>query len=906
MKQPPLITPREVDVPRAQRHTLPNGASLYAIPSDDFEVLRFTFVFRAGSSMQHAPFAASATANMLSEGSRDMTARQIAERLDFHGSYFEVNVDRDYVYISFSSLSKFFAPTLEVAEQILLQPLFPEDELRAYCEKRKQTLTIERRKVDTVVREIFAEALFGDKHPYGISYPEKDYDTLTRADLESLYRRLYTAENCLVVCSGRIGEEELQGIGALAEKLPRADRSATADFPAPRSEAYRFVERPDAVQSSLRVGRLLFTRTHPDFVGMQVVATVLGGYFGSRLMQNLRGEHGYTYGVGAAMVNFEREGYLGIAAQVGAEVTAPALREIYNEIERLRREPMPEEELSLVKNIMTGEVMRILDGPFGIADVTIENLLCGTNNGVIEENIRRIQAITPAEVQRLAVSAAKILSRPSWERSIQSMRFNGKRLSSIKRIRPENRAVCVLSKLYSVRIHPPCQFDEIGDRKLLGTLREEGMFRPSEIAESRPQGVAQHLAALAERGLDHADEQPFVAVEPVHSVAAQTHDGALDFGRRIEHRFIDRKQVLYVIPCLQQHAQDAVLLRAGRLRQTHGDLFLDHPDAFRNQVPVFEHLEKYLGRNIVREIADHTQSFGKQRPQIHFQEIALHKAGCKFGIMRMQIRHAFGVYFGAVCHDIRPFQQKLGQNTHAASHLQHRTRPFGRTAAQRIAYFAGNIEIDQKMLAQRFLRSYFTHSFRLNIFPGASIPDSSGTEPIFSVSADGDRFAPTVRHLPQQIALFGRLSETSYPFFERRRVRDAHPFDSAPTTETARRRIRRPACFPPPDRLPPPLPRLTGRRKLRTGLSDTQSSEVFLHILDMLARFLVKFVVKHCDARDDEKHRNNQVRIMTVVQAPNDIDRKPHDRSQHKNQRDGRRLLVKLCVLLFHSFSIYG
>lgn len=173
MKQPPLITPREVDVPRAQRHTLPNGASLYAIPSDDFEVLRFTFVFRAGSSMQHAPFAASATANMLSEGSRDMTARQIAEQLDFYGSYFEVNVDRDYVYISFSSLSKFFAPTLEVAEQILLQPLFPEDELRAYCEKRKQALTIERRKVDTVVREIFAEALFGDKHPYGISYPEK-------------------------------------------------------------------------------------------------------------------------------------------------------------------------------------------------------------------------------------------------------------------------------------------------------------------------------------------------------------------------------------------------------------------------------------------------------------------------------------------------------------------------------------------------------------------------------------------------------------------------------------------------------------------------------------------------------------------------------------------------------------
>ena len=401
MKQPPLITPREVDVPRAQRHTLPNGASLYAIPSDDFEVLRFTFVFRAGSSMQHAPFAASATANMLSEGSRDMTARQIAERLDFHGSYFEVNVDRDYVYISFSSLSKFFGPTLEVAEQFCNRFSRRTNCVPIAKNASRPSRSNGARSIPSCVKS--SPSSSATNIPTASPIPRKDYDTLTRADLESLYRRLYTAENCLVVCSGRIGEEELQGIGALAEKLPRADRSATADFPAPRSEAYRFVERPDAVQSSLRVGRLLFTRTHPDFVGMQVVATVLGGYFGSRLMQNLRGEHGYTYGVGAAMVNFEREGYLGIAAQVGAEVTAPALREIYNEIERLRREPMPEEELSLVKNIMTGEVMRILDGPFGIADVTIENLLCGTNNGVIEENIRRIQAITRPEVQRLAV-----------------------------------------------------------------------------------------------------------------------------------------------------------------------------------------------------------------------------------------------------------------------------------------------------------------------------------------------------------------------------------------------------------------------------------------------------------------------------------------------------------------------
>jgi predicted Zn-dependent peptidase len=135
---------------------------------------------------------------------------------------------------------------------------------------------------------------------------------------------------------------------------------------------------------------------------MQVVATILGGYFGSRLMQNLREEHGYTYGVMAAMVNFEREGYLAIATQVTRDHTDDALREIYFEIERLRTELVPEEELQMAKNMMIGEILRILDGPFGIADVTIENIMCGFDNSSTERNVEIINAITAEDIQRLA------------------------------------------------------------------------------------------------------------------------------------------------------------------------------------------------------------------------------------------------------------------------------------------------------------------------------------------------------------------------------------------------------------------------------------------------------------------------------------------------------------------------
>ena len=399
---PPRITPSEIEVAQAVRTALPNGIGLYTLASDDFEVLRISFVFRAGSAVQQTPFSATAAANLLSEGTRDMTAQQVAEQLDYYGSWYDVNVDRDYAYINFATLSKFFDRTLAVAEQILLCPTFPEEELRTYAAKRRQRLAVERAKIDVKAREAFARALFGPRHPYGISSDEREYDSLTRDAVADFYRRFYTAENCFVVCSGRIGPHELEAVAQLAGRIPHGEAETAIAFSPPETTHTAFVEYPGAVQSSLRIGRLLFPRTHPDFLGMQVVATALGGYFGSRLMQNLREEHGYTYGVVSAMVNFEREGYFATAAQVGADVTQEALLEIYKEIERLRTEPMPEAELELVKNMMTGEMMRILDGPFGIADVTIENILCDRDNAVIGENIRRIRQMTPADVQRLA------------------------------------------------------------------------------------------------------------------------------------------------------------------------------------------------------------------------------------------------------------------------------------------------------------------------------------------------------------------------------------------------------------------------------------------------------------------------------------------------------------------------
>ncbi|MBQ8205268.1 MAG: insulinase family protein [Alistipes sp.] len=401
-EQPQIVIPDSVVMPRTEIHTAKNGVKIYTLQSDDFEVVRFTFVFRAGTSMQHKPFTASATLNMLSEGSRSMTAQQIAETLDFYGTYFDLNIDRDYVYISLALLTKFCDNMFLVLREIILNPTFNDSELRTYCNKRQQGLAIERRKIDVQSRELFGQALFGSEHPYGASDDESLYNNITREDLVKLYGELYTAENCFVVCSGNIDQSVIRNLEQIVEALPSGRKP---EVTLPKPETTYSIRKPidTAVQSSIRIGRLLFPRSHPDFVGMQVVAMILGGYFSSRLMQNLREKNGYTYGVMAAMINFDKEGYLAIATQVRHEEAEAALAEIYFEIERLRRELISEEELQLAKNMMIGEILRILDGPFGIADVTIENIMCGTDNSATEENLQAILAITPEQVQELAV-----------------------------------------------------------------------------------------------------------------------------------------------------------------------------------------------------------------------------------------------------------------------------------------------------------------------------------------------------------------------------------------------------------------------------------------------------------------------------------------------------------------------
>ncbi len=410
-ERPPITVPGKIDICQPGSRVLANGVALHVLNCTDQDVARVSFVFRAGTAFQRTPFSASSAANLMAEGTKSFTAQQVAERLDFYGSFYEVSLDRDYAVITFVSLLKFFMQTLEIAREILLLPIFDENEIAIYCNKRKQRLAVERSKAAFQAREIFSQSIFGPEHPYGVSYPESYYDDVTREGLVEFYERRYTAENCFVVCSGKLDATTIDAIAALAGDIPHGENSGPGNFPAPHSIRSKYKKYDGAVQSAIRIGKLLFTRNHPDFVPMQVVTTILGGYFGSRLVHNLREEHGYTYGVYSAMANLEHAGYMAIATEIATEATRDALEQIFAETERLRNELVDPQELDMVRNIMTGEVMRVLDGPFGIADVTIENIQNGNGNDYLDRFLDTVRSITPEQVRD---TAAKYLDKDSF------------------------------------------------------------------------------------------------------------------------------------------------------------------------------------------------------------------------------------------------------------------------------------------------------------------------------------------------------------------------------------------------------------------------------------------------------------------------------------------------------------
>ena len=249
----------------------------------------------------------------------------------------------------------------------------------------------------------FNAAIFGSEHPYGFIQDEKFIESVDREGLRNFYRQNYPIQKAILIVSGKITKDVINCIERCLVTLPKSDHDISlVPVPAIDSPAKIRIPKKDSVQSGIRIGKQLMKKNHPDYLKMSVVNTLLGGYFGSRLMSNIREDKGYTYGIGSAMVPFHAGGSFFISTEVGSQVCDDAIKEIYFELNRLIHDPVPVAELNLVKNYLIGAFQRSLDGPFSIADRFKGLILHDLDYSYLNNYLTVLAELTPSEINELA------------------------------------------------------------------------------------------------------------------------------------------------------------------------------------------------------------------------------------------------------------------------------------------------------------------------------------------------------------------------------------------------------------------------------------------------------------------------------------------------------------------------
>jgi zinc protease len=403
---PKIKTVDRIDILPVEQIKLDNGIPVYIINAGEQDIVKIDFVFEAGKWYEPKNLLADFVSRMMREGVKGKSAKDIAEIFEFYGSNLESSVSFTNAGFQIYSLTKHLSHVLPLIMEIFTEATFPEDEFATMLNNRKQKHTERLAKNDYVSNREFLSAMWGPKHPYGRVTEFEDFENVATDQLRHFYTNHYNADNCFIVIAGKLDDALVKSLNSIFGTNAWHGEKVNKDIafvPEPVHELRRHTEKKDAVQSSIMIGNGTINKHHPDFEKLTVVNTVFGGYFGSRLMANIREEKGYTYGIFSSLTSYQHGGIFEISAEVGKEVSEATMSEVHNEIKAMRTELIDEEELDTVKNYLTGRLMRSVDGPMKYSDVYKGLVLYGKTGSYINEYLQTIHSITAEEIRDLSV-----------------------------------------------------------------------------------------------------------------------------------------------------------------------------------------------------------------------------------------------------------------------------------------------------------------------------------------------------------------------------------------------------------------------------------------------------------------------------------------------------------------------
>ncbi len=385
--------------------TLDNGVPVYTIDAGAQDVFQLELVFFAGNCFETQNGVAAATNFLLKNGTTTKTAFEINEAFEYYGAQCSRACYNETAVINLSSLSKHLPHLLPVISDMVTAATFTEEELAIYKQNSKQRLSVNLKKSDFVATRLIDAYVYGAQHPYGVYTVAEDIDKLQTPQLKDFCNKYYVNGSCIIFVSGKL-PADLQtqlnnNFGTL--NLKANNQLLPANIASPAAEKkYRIQNDPEGVQGAIRIARSFPTRNHPDFMKVMMLNALFGGYFGSRLMSNIREDKGYTYGIHSYVQNHMQQTAWLISTDAGKDVCEATIEEVYKEMKLLREELVDEDELLTVRNYLIGTILGDLDGPFQIMGRWKNIILNNLTEKYFYDSVQTIKTISAEEIRELA------------------------------------------------------------------------------------------------------------------------------------------------------------------------------------------------------------------------------------------------------------------------------------------------------------------------------------------------------------------------------------------------------------------------------------------------------------------------------------------------------------------------
>ena len=396
----------KITFPNPENIILKNNISLFGFNGAKNDIIRIDLVFNSGRWTESAKMVSEVTAKLFKSGTATLSSFELSEQIDSYGSTIKASAGYNTFNVSLYCMNRFLEPSLQLLKTCLTEIIFPESELDLLQKNAMAKLKVSQEKNDYLADVAFKKTVFGEMHPYGYETTEDAIKNITGNLLRQFYKQDVQPNNCTVFIAGKYADHELylidkylgswnqeQGIKYTEDKKIESIKSD------PKSIR---IKKEKSVQASIVIGKEFFNKHHEDYAPFVLLNTIFGGYFGSRLMGNIREEKGLTYGIHSGLSTLKYNGIFSIQTDTNLENLDVCLREIYMETERLQNELISQEEIKLARNYLLGKFLGRTDGPFNQIEVFksyfVENLAINK----FEEFVETIKQTDALSLQRLA------------------------------------------------------------------------------------------------------------------------------------------------------------------------------------------------------------------------------------------------------------------------------------------------------------------------------------------------------------------------------------------------------------------------------------------------------------------------------------------------------------------------